>query len=101
MTPADILKGHFCDTVDSITNADRFANELYQADLITLHTKTDLDSVNGNFNKTNKLVTLVQTQLRTDHGDHAQTLRTFCQVLRDLGDSQPTNLANSMLRQLG
>ena len=101
MTPSDILKGHFCDTVDSITNVDRFANKLFQAGLITLDTKKDLDSVNGDYKKTNKLVTLVQTQLRTDRGDHAQTLRTFCKVLRDLKDSQLTKLANSMLRQLG
>ena len=101
MTPADILKGHFSDTVDSITNADRFANKLYQADLISFATMRDLDSVSGDYKKANKLVTLVQTQLRTDRGDHAQTLRTFCQVLRDLKDSQLTKLANSMLRQLG
>ena len=73
---------------------------LYAKNLIPFEVKTNLLSLTEDYKKASKLVLVLERQLQT-HSDPDQYLNDICHVLRNQQHQTLTDIATSILKQLG
>ena len=102
-TSSSILRSH-CDSLpDAITaSLHEVTNALYAKGLITIETKSHIQTATGisDFKKSSHLVTILEIILSSSH-DPDQYLTNICHVLIDQNHKTLTDIATSILCQLG
>ena len=73
---------------------------MYAKNLIPFEVKTNLLSITEDYKKASKLVLVLERQLQT-HSDPDQCLHDICHVLRNQQHQTLTDIATSILKQLG
>ena len=73
---------------------------LYAKNLIPFEVKTNLLSITEDYKKASKLVLVLERQIQT-HSDPDQCLHDICHVLRNQQHQTLTDIATSILKQLG
>ena len=96
--PRKVLVVHSAHLTDVLsTTLNRVTNALYAKNLIPFEVKTNLLSITEDYSK---LVLVLERQLQT-HSDPDQYLHDICHVLRHQQHQTLTDIATSILKQLG
>ena len=101
--PSSILRSHYAILTDAITvSLHGVTNALYTKGLITAETKSYIQTATGisDIQKSSRLVTILEALLSSSH-DPDQYLTDICHVLIDQNHKTLTDIATSILRQLG
>ena len=99
--PKKVLCAHSAHLTDVLsTTPDRVTSALYAKNLIPFEVKTNLLSLTEDYKKASKLV-LVLERLLQIHSDPDQYLHDVCHVLRNQQHQTLTDIATSILKQLG
>uniref|UniRef100_A0A1X7UYU8 NACHT domain-containing protein n=1 Tax=Amphimedon queenslandica TaxID=400682 RepID=A0A1X7UYU8_AMPQE len=101
--PKDILRTHSVKLTDAITtNLYRVTDALYAEGLIPLDAKENIQTVTGisDYRKSSQLVSVIQRQLESSLNPE-QYLIDICHVLINQQQSTLTDIATSILHQLG
>ena len=99
--PRKVLRVHSAHLIDVLsTTPNRVTNALYAENLIPFEVKTNLLSLTEDYKKASKLVLVLERQLQT-HSDPDQYLHDICHVLRNQQHHTLTDIATSILKQLG
>ena len=99
----DILRTHSVKLTDAITtNLHKVTDALYAEGLIPLDTKEYVQTVTGisDYRKSSQLVSVIQRQLESSLSPE-QYLIDICHVLIDQQHRTLTDIATSILHQLG
>ena len=98
-----MLRTHFDKLVNAITpTLYSVTNALYTNKLIPLETRNNIHGITGedDYRKASKLVMALERQLQT-HSHPDQCLHDICHVLRNQQHQTLTDIATSILKQLG
>ena len=96
-----VLRVHSAHLTDVLsTTPNRVTSALYAKNLIPFEVKTNLLSLTEDYKKASKLVLVLERQLQT-HSDPDQYLHDICHVLRNQQHQTLTDIATSILKQLG
>ena len=99
--PREVLRVHSAHLTDVLsTTPNRVTSALYAENLIPFEVKTNLLSLAEDYKKASKLVLVLERQLQT-HSDPDQYLHDICHVLRNQQHQTLTDIATSILKQLG
>ena len=99
--PRKVLRAHSAHLTDVLsTTPNRVTSALYAKNLIPFEVKTNLLSLTEDYKKASKLVLVLERQLQT-HSDPDQYLHDICHVLRNQQHQTLTDIATSILKQLG
>ena len=99
----ELLQTHFDKLVNAITpTLYSVTNALFANKLIPFETSDDILTIpgEGDFKKASKLLIALQRQLQT-HSNPDQYLHDICHVLRNQQHQTLTDIATSILKQLG
>ena len=99
----DLLRTHFDRLVDAITpTLYSVTNALYTNKMIPLETRNNIHGITGedDYRKASKLVMALEKRIQT-HSDPDQCLHDICHVLRNQQHQTLTDIATSILKQLG
>ena len=99
--PRKVLRVHSAHLTDVLSaTPNRVTSALYAKNLIPFEVKTNLLSITEDYKKASKLVLVLERQLQT-HSDPDQYLHDICHVLRNQQHQTLTDIATSILKQLG
>ena len=101
LTLFNILKRHFSEILDVVSDPNRLANDLWGVDLISNVVKDNIISTPSvpRYEKASKLLNEVQRSLKVN--EHPETLISLCRVLRNQNNSVISMICKSMMKELG
>ena len=101
LTPFNILKRHFSEILDVVSDPNRLANDLWSVDLISNVVKDNIISTPSvpRYEKTSKLLNEVQRSLKINK--NPETLISLCRVLIDQKNSVISMICKTMMKELG
>ena len=101
LTPFNILKRHFSEILDVVSDPNRLANDLWGVDLISNVVKDNIISTPcvPRYEKASKLLNEVQRSLKVN--EYPETLIALCRVLTNQNNSMISMICNTMMKELG
>ena len=101
LTPFNILKRHFSEILDVVSDPNRLANDLWGVDLISNVVKDNIISTPSvpRYEKASKLLNEVQRSLKVN--ENPETLILLCKVLTNQKNSVISTICKAMLKELG
>ena len=101
LTPFNILKRHFSEILDVVSDPNRLANDLWSVGLISNVVKDNIISTPSvpRYEKTSKLLNEVQRSLKINK--NPETLISLCRVLIDQKNSVISMICKTMMKELG
>ena len=100
-TPFNVLKRHFSEILDVVSDPNRLANDLWGVDLISNVVKDNIISTPRvpRYEKASKLLNEVQRSLKVN--DNPETLISICKVLTNQNNSVISMICKTMMKELG
>ena len=100
-TPSNVLKRHFSEILDMISDPNRLANDLWSVDLISNVVKDNIISTPSlpRYEKASKLLNEVQRSLKVN--ENPETLISLCRVLTNQNNSVISMICKTMMKELG
>ena len=100
-TPFNVLKRHFSEILDVVSDPNRLANDLWGVDLISNVVKDNIISTPSvpRYEKASKLLNEVQRSLKVN--DNPETLISICKVLTNQNNSVMSMICKTMMKELG
>ena len=101
LTPFNILKRHFSEILDMVSDPNRLANDLWGVDLISNVVKDNIISTPSvpRYEKASKLLNEVQRSLKVNK--NPETLISLCRVLTNQKNSVISMICKTMMKELG
>ena len=101
LTPFNILKRHFSEILDVVSDPNRLANDLWGVDLISNVVKDNIISTPSvpRYEKASKLLNEVQRSLKVNN--NPETLISLCRVLTNQNNSVISMICKTMMKELG
>ena len=101
LTPFNILKRHFSEILDVVSNPNRLANDLWGVDLISNVVKDNIISTPSvpRYEKASKLLNEVQRSLKVN--ENPETLISLCKLLTNQNNSVISMICKTMMKELG
>ena len=101
LTPFNILKRHFSEILDVVSDPNRLANDLWGVDLISNVVKDNIISTPSvpRYEKASKLLNEVQRSLKVN--ENSETLISLCRVLTNQKNSVMSVICKTMMKELG
>ena len=102
LTPFKILKRHFSEILDVVSDPNRLANDLWAVDLISNVVKDNIISTPSvpRYEKASKLLNEVQRSLKVNK-KNPETLILLSKVLTNQKNSVISTICKTMLKELG
>ena len=100
-TPFNVLKRHFSEILDVVSDPNRLANDLWGVDLISNVVKDNIISTPSvpRYEKASKLLNEVQRSLKVS--ENPEALITLCKVLTNQNNSVIAMICKTMMKELG
>ena len=100
-TPFNILKRHFSEILDVVSDPNRLANDLWGVNLISNVVKDNIISTPSvpRYEKASKLLNEVQRSLKVN--ENPETLISLCRVLTNQNNSVISMICKTMMKELG
>ena len=100
-TPFNVLKRHFSEILDVVSDPNRLANDLWGVDLISNVVKDNIISTPSvpRYEKASKLLNEVQRSLKVN--ENPATLITLCKLLTNQNNSVISMICKTMMKELG
>ena len=100
-TPFNVLKRHFSEILDVVSDPNRLANDLWGVDLISNVVKDNIISTPSvpRYEKASKLLNEVQRSLKVN--ENPETLITLCKLLTNQNNSVISMICQTMMKELG
>ena len=101
LTPFNILKRHFSEILDVVSDPNRLANDLWGVDLISNVVKDNIISTPSvpRYEKASKLLNEVQRSLKVN--ENPETLISLCKVLTNQKHAVISMICKTMMKELG
>ena len=101
LTPFKILKRHFSEILDVVSDPNRLANDLWGVDLISNVVKDNIISTPSvpRYEKASKLLNEVQRSLKVN--ENPKTLILICKVLTNQKNLAISTICKTILKELG
>ena len=101
LTPFNILKRHFSEILDVVSDPNRLANDLWGVNLISNVVKDNIISTPSvpRYEKASKLLNEVQRSLKVN--ENPETLISLCKVLTNQNNSVISMICKTMMKELG
>ena len=101
LTPFNVLKRHFSEILDVVSDPNRLANDLWSVNLISNVVKDNIISTPSvpRYEKASKLLNEVQRSLKVN--ENAETLISLCKVLTNQNNSVISMICKTMMKELG
>ena len=100
-TPFNVLKRHFSEILDVVSDPNRLANDLWGVDLISNVVKDNIITTASvpRYEKASKLLNEAQRSLKVN--DNPETLISMCKVLTNQNNSVISMICKTMMKELG
>ena len=101
LTPFNILKRHFSEILDVVSDPNRLANDLWGVDLISNVVKDNIITTASvpRYEKASKLLNEVQRSLKAN--ENPETLIALCKLLTNQNNSAMSMICKTMMKELG
>ena len=97
----NVLKRHFSEILDVVSDPNRLANDLWGVNLISNVVKDNIISTPSvpRYEKASKLLNEVQRSLKVN--ENPETLISLCKVLTNQNNSVISMICKTMMKELG